>query len=72
MKLIGFVFFVKNENSVFLYFCSGFQNDTLMKNLLAILLVVCGLSISAQTTQTILSPNQKLKLKVDLGGEIIQ
>lgn len=72
MKLIGFVFFVKNENSVFLYFCSGFQNDTLMKKLLAILLVVCGLSISAQTTQTILSPNQKLKLKVDFGGEIIQ
>ena len=38
-----------------------------MKNLLAMFLLVCGLSISAQTTQNILSPN--LKLMVDLGGD---
>ena len=43
-----------------------------MKKLLSILLVVCGLSLSAQTTQTITSPNQKLKLKVDLSGERIR
>ena len=43
-----------------------------MKKLLSILLVVCGLSLSAQTTQTISSPNQNLKLKVDLSGERIR
>ena len=43
-----------------------------MKKLLSILLVVCGLSLSAQTTQTITSPNQNLKLKVDLSGERIR
>ena len=42
-----------------------------MKNLLSILLLVCALSLSAQTTQTITSPNQKLKLKVDLCGHRI-
>ncbi len=43
-----------------------------MKKILSLILVVCGLTLSAQTTQTILSPDQKLKLKVDLGGEIIR
>ena len=42
-----------------------------MKNLLSILLLVCALSLSAQTTQTITSPNQNLKLKVDLCGHRI-
>lgn len=41
-----------------------------MKNLLAMFLLVCGLSISAQSTQTILFPN--LKLKVDFGGDRIR
>ena len=36
------------------------------------LLLLGFATIQAQTTQTILSPNQKLKLKVDLGGEIIR
>ena len=43
-----------------------------MKNLFSILIIVCGLSLSAQTTQTITSPNQKLKLRVDLSGEKIR
>ncbi len=43
-----------------------------MKKLFSILFVVCALSLSAQTTQNISSPNQKLKLKVELGGEYMR
>ena len=43
-----------------------------MKKLFPIFLFFCSLSISAQTTQTITSPNQKLKLKVDLSGDRIR
>ena len=39
---------------------------------LPLLLLLGFATIQAQTTQTILSPNQKLKLKVDLSGEIIR
>ncbi len=43
------------------------------KHLLTILLLFLGMAaLQAQTTQTILSPNQKLKLKVDLSGERIR
>lgn len=58
-----------------LYFCSSFQNDTLMKKsslfFLPLLLLLVGFAtVQAQTTQTILSPNQKLM--VDLGGDRIR
>ena len=50
-----------------------FQNLVAMRKFF-FLMLLCGLlwNLSAQNTQTIFSPNQKLKLKVDLSGEIIR